>query len=81
MISAGAAGIGRVIVETFLAHDYHVHICDIGAEAIAELLSNNAGASATIADLSNVAQAYVVSDNLAGEMGADDCCRSAVFGR
>ena len=27
MISAGAAGIDRAIAETFLAHDYHVHIC------------------------------------------------------
>ena len=27
MISAGAAGIDRAIAETFLARDYHVHVC------------------------------------------------------
>ena len=39
MISAGAAGIGRVIAETFLDHDCHVHVCDVDEDAISDFLS------------------------------------------
>ncbi len=72
MISAGAAGIGSVIAENFLAHGCHVHICDIDADAISEFLKRNPGASATRADISNVAQVEDVFDDLAGRYGRLD---------
>ncbi len=72
LISAGATGIGRVIAEIFLAHDCHVHICDINANAIAEFLKGNPGASASRADISNVAEVEDVFDDLAGRYGRLD---------
>ena len=72
LISAGASGIGRVIAETFLAHDCHVHICDINADAIADFLEDNPAASATRADVSTVAEVEEVFDDLAGRYGRLD---------
>lgn len=72
LISAGATGIGRVIAEIFLAHDCHVHIFDINANAIAEFLKGNPGASASRADISNVAEVEDVFDDLAGRYGRLD---------
>jgi len=64
MISAGAAGIGRVIAETFLNHDCLVHICDIDEDAISNFLADHPSASATKADISNVAQVEQVFDDV-----------------
>ena len=72
LISAGASGIGRVIAETFLAHDCHVHICDINADAIADFLEDNPAAYATRADVSTVAEVEEVFDDLAGRYGRLD---------
>ena len=72
LISAGAAGIGRAIAEIFLAHDCHVHIFDINADAIAEFLKDHPGASASRADISNVAEVEDVFDDLAGRYGRLD---------
>ena len=72
MISAGAAGIGRVIAETFLAHDCHVHVCDIDETAISEFLADNPSASATKADVSIVEQVAQVFDDVADRYGRLD---------
>lgn len=72
MISAGAAGIGRVIAETFLAHDRHVHVCDIDDDAITEFLASNPSASATKADVSHVGQVEPVFDDLLERYGRLD---------
>jgi NAD(P)-dependent dehydrogenase (short-subunit alcohol dehydrogenase family) len=72
MISAGAAGIGQVIAETFLDHDCHVHICDVNENAISDFLTENPSASATKADISNVVQVEQVFDDLADRYGRLD---------
>jgi NAD(P)-dependent dehydrogenase (short-subunit alcohol dehydrogenase family) len=72
MISAGAAGIGRVIAETFLAHDCQVHVCDIDETAISEFLTANAEASATTADISDVTQVDRVFEDLQSKYGQLD---------
>ena len=72
MISAGAAGIGRVVAETFLAHDCHVHICDIDANAISDFLQDHAAASATEADISDVGEVDRVFDDLSERYGRLD---------
>ena len=72
LISAGASGIGRVIAETFLAHDCHVHVCDIDADAITEFLKDNPGASETRANISNVAEVTEVFDDLEARYGRLD---------
>lgn len=72
MISAGAAGIGRVIAETFLAHDCQVHVCDIDEAAISDFLKTNSKASVTKADISDVAQVDQVFDDLQARYGQLD---------
>jgi NAD(P)-dependent dehydrogenase (short-subunit alcohol dehydrogenase family) len=72
MVSAGAAGIGRTIAETFLAHDCHVHIFDIDSLAISNFLENYPRASATKADISNVAQVEEVFEQLTRRYGRLD---------
>jgi NAD(P)-dependent dehydrogenase (short-subunit alcohol dehydrogenase family) len=72
MISAGASGIGRVIAETFLAHDCHVHVCDISVDAIEDFLNANPAASATEADISNVNEVEKVFDDLTERYGRLD---------
>ncbi len=72
MISAGAAGIGRVIAENFLAHDCQVHVCDIDEQAIADFLEANTGASATKADISDVEQVDKVFNDLQARYGQLD---------
>jgi NAD(P)-dependent dehydrogenase (short-subunit alcohol dehydrogenase family) len=64
LISAGASGIGRTIAETFLSHGASVHICDVSQENIDAFLGDNAGASATLADVSVAAQVERVFDDL-----------------
>lgn len=53
LITAGAAGIGRCIAETYLTHGCKVHICDISTENIEQFLEANPTATATLADISN----------------------------
>jgi NAD(P)-dependent dehydrogenase (short-subunit alcohol dehydrogenase family) len=72
IISAGAAGIGRVIAESFLAYDCRVHVCDIDEEAISDFLKTNSKASATKADISDVAQVDKVFDDLQSQYGQLD---------
>ncbi len=72
MISAGAAGIGRVIAETFLAHDCHVHVCDVDEDAISEFLSAYPSASTTKADVSNVEQVAQVFEDVVDRYGRLD---------
>jgi len=54
LITAGAAGIGRCMAETFLAQNYRVHVCDISSESIAEFSQANPSATASLADISKV---------------------------
>jgi len=56
LITAGAAGIGRSIAEKFLSNGCSVHICDIDPVAIDDFLADNPGASASVADVSDVGQ-------------------------
>jgi NAD(P)-dependent dehydrogenase (short-subunit alcohol dehydrogenase family) len=64
LVTAGASGIGRVISESFLDHGCHVHICDIDRTAIDSFLSENPGASATVADVSDIKMVKLLFDDL-----------------
>ncbi len=52
-ISAGAAGIGRVIAEHFLAGGAEVAICDADANAVREFASDHPETSAYVADITS----------------------------
>ncbi|MBK1699125.1 SDR family oxidoreductase [Rhodovibrio salinarum] len=72
LVTAGAAGIGRVIADTFLAHGARVHACDVDAAAVAEFDDSHPNASATQADVSDRAQIDALFADLAERFGGLD---------
>ncbi len=67
LITAGAAGIGRVMAETFVAHGARVHVCDIDEKALASIGKPITWTRADVADLSQVERLFDdVEKNLGG---------------
>lgn len=56
LITAGASGIGCCIAEHLIHDGDQVHICDVSADAIENFTSTHPGATATQADVADVAQ-------------------------
>jgi NAD(P)-dependent dehydrogenase (short-subunit alcohol dehydrogenase family) len=54
LVTAGAAGIGRVIARTFLEHGAKVHICDVDEKALAAAKKELPGVTQTLADVSKL---------------------------
>ena len=55
LVTAGAAGIGRVISRTFVEHGAHVHICDVDEKALAGTKKQLPTVTQTVADVSRLA--------------------------
>lgn len=55
IITAGAAGIGRAIATTFLAHGARVHVCDVDESALAALKREAPAITQTVADVAKLA--------------------------
>jgi NAD(P)-dependent dehydrogenase (short-subunit alcohol dehydrogenase family) len=72
LISGAAAGIGRSIAEAFLEDQAKVHICDASPDAIAGFLAANPAATATRADISNVADVARVFAEFTAQYGRLD---------
>ena len=72
LITAGAAGIGRVMAEAFNSQGCRVHVCDSDPAAIDSLLQAIPEVSATQADISNVTQVEQVFDDLTNKYGRLD---------
>ncbi len=72
LITAGAAGIGRAMAEAFISQGHRVHVCDIDQGAIDAFLQANPEASATLADVTDVAQVDQVFAELADRHGRLD---------
>jgi NAD(P)-dependent dehydrogenase (short-subunit alcohol dehydrogenase family) len=53
LVTAGAAGIGRAIVDTFVEHGARVHICDVSSAALASLRRDQPAVGTTLADVSD----------------------------
>ena len=70
LITGAASGIGRRIAEAFLGQGANIHICDSSAEMIAEFAAANPTATATQADVSNVADVDRVFADLKQHYGA-----------
>jgi NAD(P)-dependent dehydrogenase (short-subunit alcohol dehydrogenase family) len=56
LVTAGASGIGRKIAEKYLSYGCKVHICDVNQQSIDTFIQENPQASASLTDVSNVAQ-------------------------
>jgi NAD(P)-dependent dehydrogenase (short-subunit alcohol dehydrogenase family) len=55
LVTAGAAGIGRVIARTFVEHGAKVHICDVDEKALAGTKKQLPAVTQTAADVSRLA--------------------------
>src|SRR5919201_7036890 len=69
LVTAGAAGIGRAIAQTFLDHGARVHVCDIDERALAQLPET---ISRTRADVANVAEVERLFADLERHLGGLD---------
>lgn len=66
LVTAGAAGIGRAVVDTFVEHGARVHICDVSAQALESCGRDQPAVAATLADVSDEADV----DRLFGDVMA-----------
>jgi NAD(P)-dependent dehydrogenase (short-subunit alcohol dehydrogenase family) len=58
LVTAGAAGIGRVIAQTFLDHGARLHVCDVDEKALAQLPEKITRTRADVAVLSDVERLF-----------------------
>ncbi len=56
LITAGAAGIGQVLAQSFSDNGYRVHICDVDRDALAASLEANPRLSGSVTDVGDPAQ-------------------------
>ena len=71
VVTAGAAGIGRAIVEVLVTAGARVHICDVDAEAL-QACNRALSIGATLADVSNEADVDRLFDETLATLGGLD---------
>jgi NAD(P)-dependent dehydrogenase (short-subunit alcohol dehydrogenase family) len=64
LVTAGAAGIGRVIARTFAEHGARVHICDIDERALAGARQELPAVTQTVADVAKLADVERLFDDV-----------------
>ena len=72
LVTAGAAGIGRAIVQTFIEHGASVHTCDIDERALAELRSSLPSVTQTPADVATTADVERLFNDVQQRLGGLD---------
>ena len=72
LVTAGAAGIGRAIANTFLEHGARVHVCDVDEAALSRLKSELPRVTQTRADVSLRDDVDRLFDDVARELGGLD---------
>jgi NAD(P)-dependent dehydrogenase (short-subunit alcohol dehydrogenase family) len=72
LVTAGAAGIGRAIAQTFLEHGARVHICDVDPQALAAAKKDMPGATQTRADVASTADVDRLFEDVARSLGGLD---------
>src|SRR5512146_111560 len=72
LVTAGAAGIGRAIAQTFLEHGARVHICDVDERALAAAGKDMPGATQTRADVASTADVDRLFADVKRELGGLD---------
>lgn len=72
LVTAGAAGIGRVIADTFLAHGARVMVCDVDEAALEDWRRAHPEAPALCADVGVQADVDALFDRLGEELGGLD---------
>jgi NAD(P)-dependent dehydrogenase (short-subunit alcohol dehydrogenase family) len=72
LVTAGAAGIGRAIAQTFVAHGARAHICDVDTAALAAARDALPSVTQTVADVANAADVDRLFADVARTLGGLD---------
>jgi NAD(P)-dependent dehydrogenase (short-subunit alcohol dehydrogenase family) len=72
LVTAGGSGIGRIMVEAYLAMGAKVHTCDISQTMLDECLNNHPTLTASVCDVSNESQVKSMFDDLKKQHGRLD---------
>jgi NAD(P)-dependent dehydrogenase (short-subunit alcohol dehydrogenase family) len=72
LVTAGAAGIGRVIAETFVKNGARVHVCDVDEKALKELKKKAPAVTQTLADVADLSQVDRLFDEVKRILGGLD---------
>lgn len=72
LITAGAGGIGRVTAETFVANGAKVHLCDLDANALAQVRAALPGVSVSETDVADPAQVDALFAAVSAQLGGLD---------
>ncbi len=72
LVTAGAAGIGRAIAQTFVEHGARAHICDIDAAALAAAKRALPAVTQSVADVAQVSEVERLFADVARELGGLD---------
>ena len=72
LVTAGAAGIGRVIARTFVEHGARVHICDVDEKALAGTRRQLPNVSQSVADVARLADVDRLFDDVKRLLGGLD---------
>ena len=72
LVTAGAAGIGRVIAETFVKNGARVHVCDVDEKALKELKRKAPAVAQTLADVADLAQVDKLFEEVKRNLGGLD---------
>src|SRR5260221_706762 len=72
LVTAGGAGIGRVIAKTFLEHGARVHVCDVDDKALASLKKESPQISQSRTDVADVAQVEQLFEDVKKNLGGLD---------
>jgi NAD(P)-dependent dehydrogenase (short-subunit alcohol dehydrogenase family) len=72
VVTAGAAGIGRAIVRTFVEQGARVHICDVDDRMLKEAASALPEVTQTRADVASVAEVHRLFDDAQASLGGLD---------
>jgi NAD(P)-dependent dehydrogenase (short-subunit alcohol dehydrogenase family) len=73
LITAGAAGIGRAMTDVFFRAGARVHICDVVQASIDEALTAFPGVTASLADVSRLADVDRLFADVRKHLGGLDC--------
>jgi NAD(P)-dependent dehydrogenase (short-subunit alcohol dehydrogenase family) len=72
LVTAGGAGIGRVIAATFVAHGARVHVCDVDADALARTRADTPTVTLTQADVARIDDVERLFIDVLRELGGLD---------
>lgn len=72
LITAGASGIGWAIAQAFLDQDAKVHVMDIDADAVEDVVAKHAHLTGSVGDVSNPEHVRQALDDMRGAHGGLD---------